>query len=344
MTDTSVDFAALRAPFPAEQLGKLPRVTCKACSDSRQQCDRHERQRCDICKSFISTSHIHLDYVGHADVTSRLLEVDPEWTWSPQATDPDPELLKAAIASGNSDTVRFVIDNAPPKFETDAGGRVVGLWITLTVGGVTRLGYGSCPAGQFDAEKVLIGDALRNAAMRFGVAVDLWAKGDRADPTAENATASGGQAARRQQRNAARASRPQGQVSRPQRQEQPAQPSAEADPEAQKYADTASQARTVGEVEQIHKDAMAATKLSAFVKSPESGNLGKLALYLDWRRKQLADLDKAWKELDEARQAAGMDSVELEAFFRKFTDTDIESAGAGLLRQGAAKLRGSAAA
>ena len=32
--------------------------------------------------------------------------------------------------------------------------------------------------------------------MRFGVAVDLWAKGDRADPTRENATESGGQAAR----------------------------------------------------------------------------------------------------------------------------------------------------
>ena len=25
------------------------------------------------------------DYVGHANVTDRLLEVDPEWTWSPVA-------------------------------------------------------------------------------------------------------------------------------------------------------------------------------------------------------------------------------------------------------------------
>ena len=72
-----VDFAALRAPFPPEQLGKLPRVTCKACSDFRQQCDRHEKAMCDTCGSYISTKHIHLDYVGHADVTSRLLEVDP---------------------------------------------------------------------------------------------------------------------------------------------------------------------------------------------------------------------------------------------------------------------------
>ena len=44
--------------------------------------------------------------------------------------------------------------------------------------------------------KVLIGDALRNAAMRFGVALDLWAKGDRADPTAENPSGSAGQANR----------------------------------------------------------------------------------------------------------------------------------------------------
>ena len=83
-----------------------------------------------------------------------------------------------------------------PVLDTDDSGNPVGLWIRLTVGNVTRLGYGSVPSGQPDAVKVLIGDALRNAAMRFGVALDLWAKGDRADPTAENATASAGKASR----------------------------------------------------------------------------------------------------------------------------------------------------
>lgn len=167
----------LREPFPAEYIGKLPRVTCKACSNDRSGvCGDHQKERCAECGNWISTRHIHLDYVGHADVTARLLEADPEWTWEPAAVD----------------------EHGLPLCDTDANNNPVGMWIRLTVGGVTRLGYGSCPSSQSDAVKVLIGDALRNAAMRFGVAVDLWAKGDRQDPTVENATASPGQAARRQ--------------------------------------------------------------------------------------------------------------------------------------------------
>lgn len=52
---------------------------------------------------------------------------------------------------------------------------------------------------EYVANGVVVQNSLRNAAMRFGVAVDLWAKGDRADPSAENPTASAGQAARRGQ-------------------------------------------------------------------------------------------------------------------------------------------------
>ncbi len=47
------------------------------------------------------------------------------------------------------------------------------LWIKLTVCGVTRPGVGDGKTA-----KELIGDAIRNAAMRFGVALDLWAKED----------------------------------------------------------------------------------------------------------------------------------------------------------------------
>lgn len=58
----------------------------------------------------------------------------------------------------------------------DANG---GLWIKLTVCGVTRLGYGDAQGKSGgDAMKECIGDALRNAAMRFGAALDLWHKGD----------------------------------------------------------------------------------------------------------------------------------------------------------------------
>ncbi|HXJ24840.1 MAG TPA: hypothetical protein VNH17_04030 [Streptosporangiaceae bacterium] len=204
---TDVDLAGLRKQFPADVIGKLPKVTCRDCS--KGSCGDHRKEKCRECGNYISTAHIHIDYVGHADVTDRLLEVDPEWDWQPMATDPDPEILKAAIASGNPDIVRLVIENAPPKLERNASGYPVGLWMRLKVGETNRIGYGSVPASQMDAEKVLIGDGLRNAAMRGGVALDLWAKGDRADPTAENSTGSGSA-----ERHARKPEQPRGQVSR----------------------------------------------------------------------------------------------------------------------------------
>lgn len=108
--------AKLRAPFPPEKIGKLPKA-------GKQ-----------------------LDFVGHAHVTERLLEVDPEWTWEPMAKTVD----------------------GFPIFDADGG-----LWIRLTVCGVRRPGYGE--PGRI-GPKEAIGDAIRNAAMRFGVALDLWMK------------------------------------------------------------------------------------------------------------------------------------------------------------------------
>lgn len=87
---------------------------------------------------------VMLDYVGHAAVTDRLLTVDPEWSWEPLAL--TPEGLPAIDRSGN-------------------------LWIKLTICGITRIGVGDGKSA-----KECIGDAIRNAAMRFGVALDLWAK------------------------------------------------------------------------------------------------------------------------------------------------------------------------
>ena len=87
---------------------------------------------------------VMLDYVGHAAVTDRLLTVDPEWSWEPMAL--TPEGLPALDHANN-------------------------LWIRLTVCGVTRIGVGDGKNA-----KEVIGDAIRNAAMRFGVALDLWAK------------------------------------------------------------------------------------------------------------------------------------------------------------------------
>lgn len=93
---------------------------------------------------------IKLDYVSHGNVTKRLLEVDPTWNWEPVALD----------------------EQGLPAFDQHGG-----LWIKLTILGITRYGYGE-PQGRdkYDQQKGAIGNAIRNAAMRFGVALDLWAK------------------------------------------------------------------------------------------------------------------------------------------------------------------------
>ena len=164
MTDA---LTVLREPVPSEQISKLPRGTCRECKNApRKVCDRHTMVwSCPECNGNHSSASIHLDYVGHADVTARLLDADPEWTWEPLAFDP----------------------NGMPAFD-DAGG----LWIRLTVGGVSRLGYGDA-AGKSggDAVKECIGDALRNAAMRFGVALSLWSKSDRDSAPSEPAATQG---------------------------------------------------------------------------------------------------------------------------------------------------------
>lgn len=144
----------LRAPFPSEKVGKLPKIYCGACSKvakERRTCEQHGHTRavCKVCKANITSAHMHVDYVGHADVTDRLLEVDPTWTWEPLA----------------------LADSGLPAMDKD------GLWIRLTIAGVTRIGYGDAQGKSGgDAVKEAIGDAIRNAAMRFGVALDLWRK------------------------------------------------------------------------------------------------------------------------------------------------------------------------
>lgn len=95
---------------------------------------------------------IQLDYVGHAAVTDRLNTVDPTWTWEPMATD--------------SYGVPYLVDTAD-----GFGKQLKGLWIRITINGVTRPAF-----GDGKTEKEAIGDAIRNGAMRFGVALDLWSK------------------------------------------------------------------------------------------------------------------------------------------------------------------------
>ena len=142
--------AKMREPFPAHQISQLPKPTAK-----REVMEKLPKANCDVCGGYHATSKvIHLSYVGHAALTDRLLDADPSWNWEPLAL----------TAEGL------------PKFDANGG-----LWIKLTVDGVTRLGYGNAEAKPYSEagarEKEVIGDALRNAAMRFGAALDLWHKG-----------------------------------------------------------------------------------------------------------------------------------------------------------------------
>ena len=102
--------------------------------------------------SYLPKGGVKLAYVGHAALTDRLLDSDPAWTWEPLT----------------------MSDNGLPVMD-----EMGGMWIRLTVCGVTRLGYGHAGSKTGgDAIKEVIGDALRNAAMRFGAALDLWHKGE----------------------------------------------------------------------------------------------------------------------------------------------------------------------
>lgn len=114
----------LREPVPASKIGKIPKGGAQ------------------------------LDYVGHADVTHILLDVDPLWTIAPA----------------------YETETGPAR--TLVGGNVE-MWFDLTVCGVTRRCVGVVKNDdRKEISKELISDAIRNGAMRFGVALDLWSKSE----------------------------------------------------------------------------------------------------------------------------------------------------------------------
>lgn len=132
----------LRDPFLNHQISLLPKPLKRDAP----------KGKCSECGGYHGLPAIHLNYVGHAALTDRLLECDEQWSWEPLAYGPD----------------------GLPMLDQYGG-----MWIRLTVCGLMRLGYGDAQ-GKIgpDAMKERIGDALRNAAMRFGAALDLWHKGD----------------------------------------------------------------------------------------------------------------------------------------------------------------------
>lgn len=125
--------------------------------------------------SYLPRAGVQLSYMGHAEITLALLEIDPLWNWEPCAVDP--------LTGG--------------PVIVPQGKRLV-MWAKLTVLDKSVIGVGTCDDNKGEPEKELIGDFLRNAAMRFGIATKLWSKADSADPV--GSASSGGYQPARQNR------------------------------------------------------------------------------------------------------------------------------------------------
>lgn len=93
-----------------------------------------------------------LDYVGHAEITRILTEIDPLWKLEPIKID----------------------DDGLPAYRIENG--MAHMMGALTLLGHTRLGVGSAPHNKQDLLKELWSDLIRNCSMRFGIALKLWSK------------------------------------------------------------------------------------------------------------------------------------------------------------------------
>ena len=147
----------LSASFPQDQIEKLPKPIKGGRDQPRFQCRPGTQASVDgyHCGGYHSKA-IHLDYIGHATITERLNSVDPFWT------------------------IEFMVkhpETGEPKVDPD------GTWFNMTVLGVTRPCVGDAGGKGLTANgrKELIGDAIRNGAMRFGVGTYLWSKSEAAE-------------------------------------------------------------------------------------------------------------------------------------------------------------------
>ena len=102
---------------------------------------------------------ITLDFVGHAEITRILIDIDPMWSWEPCGW----------------------VNGRPAITETNG---MATMWGNLTILGKTMLGVGSVRSDKPDLDKELVGDFLRNASMRFGICLSLWSKSEWEEPAA----------------------------------------------------------------------------------------------------------------------------------------------------------------
>jgi hypothetical protein len=106
--------------------------------------------------SVLPKGGVKLDFVGHADITIQLIEVDPQWWWEPLSIDPE--------------------TGGPAMYERK---EMLVMWGKLHLLGTEIIEVGTCELKKPEADKEVIGDFLRRAAMRRGFATKLWSKTDR---------------------------------------------------------------------------------------------------------------------------------------------------------------------
>jgi hypothetical protein len=74
-TNTTDPLAKLREPFPAHQISKLPKETKKQADERKAAQEKGNwPAKCAVCEGYHHAKAVHLDYVGHAALTDRLLD------------------------------------------------------------------------------------------------------------------------------------------------------------------------------------------------------------------------------------------------------------------------------
>ncbi|MCR2034121.1 hypothetical protein [Adlercreutzia mucosicola] len=144
--------ARLREPFPDDVVQLKPVYVGEydVNDEGKRFVPPSAVQLCPRCGKMHALPAKHFRYIGHALVTERLNEVDPSWSMHPMAVRDSGE----PITTG-------------------------GLWIRLRVCGVEKIGFGDAGGKTGpDAIKEMIGDAIRNAAMRFGCGLAMWMDDD----------------------------------------------------------------------------------------------------------------------------------------------------------------------
>jgi hypothetical protein len=151
---TEIDWKKLSAQFPKNQVSKKPKFRVVKASNGRTDTTGYDH--CDICGGWHPTKGVvHLDYVGHADITARLNDVAGPENWS-------------------IEPMAYNADGTP--LQSDGG-----MWCWMTIGETRKMCFGDAQGKSGpDAVKEIIGDAIRNGAMRFGVGTYLWSKSDAA--------------------------------------------------------------------------------------------------------------------------------------------------------------------